>query len=808
VPGPLRSLVAAGMAKEPEDRPADGTAFVTALQAVASGAYGPDWEERGRSHLGEAALLLAALWPSGVPPAVQGSAVERVTLSRHGQESRHFWHLRHLRHLRHLLHLRNRRGRRAGAVKAAVATVAVVAAGTALFAGLAGHGSPPHGTLPAVAGVSPAGGTAMGGTTVTITGTGLAHATAVRFGGVAGTITADSGTRITVTSPPSTGTVGITVTAALVIADSGAQITGTGPPGTVRVDIAVTTPAGTSRPTAADHYTYTVPRPTVTGVSPADGSTAGGTTVSITGTGLAGATGVRFGGVAGKITADSSTQITVISPRGTGTVTITVTTPAGTSTAAAAGHYTYTTHPKRTQSISFTAPASATAGGSATLQASGGGSGNPVVFSVDLASDPGVCTVSGRTVTYAAAGFCVIDANQAGNATYAATPQVQRTITVNATTVNGGNNGNGNNGNNGTKQAQSISFTPPASGTVDGSAALSATASSSLQVAFSVDPASAGVCTVSGRTVTYTAAGSCVIDANQAGNATYAAAQRVQRTITVNGGKQPPQQQPQSISFTPPASGTVGGSAALSATASSGLAVAFSVDNPGAGVCTVSDGRVTYTAVGSCVIDANQPGNATYAAAQPVQGTITVNGIPQSISFGGSVPYDYTPAPPTVGDSAPLSATASSGLPVAFSVDNPGAGVCTVHGNTVTYTAAGSCIIDANQAGNATYAAAPQVQQTITVSNPIPVTHVTGISPTMGQCNGGATVTITGSGFDGANSVSFGGTAATSFTVDSSTQITAISPPGPGYGTYVNVTVTAPGGSSTSPDQFEYVCLT
>src|SRR6266567_1472366 len=180
VPEPLRPLVIAGMAKEPENRPADATTFVTALNAVASAAYGPDWAERGRSHLGEAALLLAALWPSGAPAALQGSAVERVNLSRNAQESRHFWHLWHVRHLRHSLHLRNRRGRRAGAVKAAVAAgaaVAVVAAGTALAAGLAGHGSPPPGTVPAVAGVSPAGGTAMGGTTVTITGSGLADAT-------------------------------------------------------------------------------------------------------------------------------------------------------------------------------------------------------------------------------------------------------------------------------------------------------------------------------------------------------------------------------------------------------------------------------------------------------------------------------------------------------------------------------------------------------------------------------------------------------------------------------------------------------
>jgi hypothetical protein len=82
VPEPLRPLVIAGMAKEPQDRPTDGTSFVTALNAIASGAYGPDWEERGRSHLSEAALLLALLWPSGASPAAQGLSVERINLSR------------------------------------------------------------------------------------------------------------------------------------------------------------------------------------------------------------------------------------------------------------------------------------------------------------------------------------------------------------------------------------------------------------------------------------------------------------------------------------------------------------------------------------------------------------------------------------------------------------------------------------------------------------------------------------------------------------------------------------------------------
>ena len=76
LPEPLRPLVAAGMAKDPARRPTDATTFVTELNTAATGAYGRHWHDRGRSHLGEAALLLAALWPSGALPAVQGAAVQ------------------------------------------------------------------------------------------------------------------------------------------------------------------------------------------------------------------------------------------------------------------------------------------------------------------------------------------------------------------------------------------------------------------------------------------------------------------------------------------------------------------------------------------------------------------------------------------------------------------------------------------------------------------------------------------------------------------------------------------------------------
>jgi len=368
VPEPLRPLVIAGMAKGPNDRPADGTSFVNALRAIAAGTYGPDWERRGRSHLGEAALLLALLWPSSAGPVVHGSAAERVNLARHARaaqtasrpasqpsaESRHIWHLRHLRHVLHLEHLRNLRRRGLVPVKAVVATAAaivVVSAGTALAVGLTGSngphaaGPPPrnstspaatnssgsptppaspqvvvHTAPPALMGISPASGSTNGGTKVVISGAGLDNATRVTFGGAVGKILSDTATQITVISPA--GTAGT-------------------------VNIVVTTPNGSSAVTNVGHFRYRsnksprLPGPTLTGISPNSGSNQGGTEVTILGTHLNGATEVSFGGSAAMIVSDSSTQITAISPAGTGNVDITVTTMGGTSGTTTVGRFSY-----------------------------------------------------------------------------------------------------------------------------------------------------------------------------------------------------------------------------------------------------------------------------------------------------------------------------------------------------------------------------------------------------------------------------------------------------------------------------------
>ena len=354
---------------------------------------------------------------------------------------------------------------------------------------------------------------------------------------------------------------------------------------------------------------------------------------------------------------------------------------------------------KASQAIAFTSspPSPAVFGGSYAPAATGGGSGNPVVFSVDSSSGAGVCSISSGTVSFTGAGTCVIDADQAGNADYDAAAQQQQSFTV-------------------VKASQAIAFTssPPSPAVFGGSYAPAATGGGSGNpVVFSIDSSSgAGVCSISSGTVSFTGAGTCVIDADQAGNADYDAAAQQQQSFTVVKASQ-------AIAFTssPPSPAVFGGSYTPAATGGgSGNPVVFSIDSSsGAGVCSISSGTVSFTGAGTCVIDADQAGNADYDAAAQQQQSFTVVKASQAIAFTSS-----PPSPAVFGGSyTPAATGGGSGNPVVFSIDSSsGAGVCSIGSGTVSFTGAGTCVIDADQAGNADYDAAAQQQQSFTVVKP------------------------------------------------------------------------------------------
>jgi hypothetical protein len=184
-------------------------------------------------------------------------------------------------------------------------------------------GGPPP-PVPTVTGVSPSSGPSTGGTTVTVTGTGLLSAVGVKFGNTqAANFVVVNDTTVTATSP--IGNLGT-------------------------VNVTVTTAGGTTAVNTADRYTYVVPPvPTVTGITPTSGPSPGGTAVTVTGTGFTGATAINFGAANPAIfwTVNSPTSITVTAPSAPiGVVDVTVTTPGGTSVTSTADRFTFFAPPR------------------------------------------------------------------------------------------------------------------------------------------------------------------------------------------------------------------------------------------------------------------------------------------------------------------------------------------------------------------------------------------------------------------------------------------------------------------------------
>jgi precorrin-4 methylase len=288
---------------------------------------------------------------------------------------------------------------------------------------------------------------------------------------------------------------------------------------------------------------------------------------------------------------------------------------------------------KGAQTITFNPPVSQTFVPNGNFALSATAPGGAVAFT---SSNTNVISVSGSTVTMRGAGTAVITANQGGNANYAAAPVVTRSVTVN-------------------KGSQTIRFNQPAVQTFvpNGTFALTATAPGGA-VAFT--SSNTNVISIVGATATMRGAGTAVITANQAGNANYAAATAVTRSVTVNKGSQ-------TITFNPPAAQTFvpNGTFALSATAPGG-AVAFTSSNTN--VISVSGSTATMRGAGTAVITANQGGNANYAAATAVTRSVTVNKGSQTITFTQPATQSFVP-----NGTFALSATAPGGA-VAFTSSN------------------------------------------------------------------------------------------------------------------------------------------
>ena len=178
---------------------------------------------------------------------------------------------------------------------------------------------------------------------------------------------------------------------------------------------------------------------------------------------------------------------------------------------------------------------------------------------------------------------------------------------------------------------------------------------------------------------------------------------------------------------TAPSGATVGGPTYTpTATASSGLTVAITIDASSSSVCSITAGVVSAESAGTCTIDFNQAGNATYAARAA-----------EAAGLRRGRRGDRPSRPPRQHRAVPWwpvptytpTATAS-GLAVAITSTPRPSTVCSITAGAVSFQAVGTCVVDFNQAGSANYLAAPQVQQSFAVGQGSQTITVTTSAPT------------------------------------------------------------------------------
>ena len=583
-------------------------------------------------------------------------------------------------------------------------------------------------TAPVVAGLAPTSGPTEGGTVVTITGSGFTGATDVVFGGLpATTFTVNSATSITATSPAHA----------------------VGP-----VDVVVQHPGGNSAPQT---FTY-LAAPTISSLTPIQGPTAGGTAVTITGSGFTGTTAVTFGGTPAAFTVVDSTTITTTTPaHAAGTVEVVVTSPGGSSLP---GDFTFVAGPTLS---SLTPTSGPTAGGTAvTIIGSGFLPGSSVEFGGVPAT--GVTVVSSTEIT------ATSPANPAGAVDVVVSTPFGDSGPLPFTYLAPG--------------SPQILVMDPTSGPVAGGTLVSLVGPNiDLLSQVTIDGALA-------PTLLFPGGVSFITPPHAAGP--------VDVVVTNLGvGSSPPQV----FTYLGAPAPTVTGLAPTSGTTIGGTEVIIT----GTDLQDTTD--VTFGGVPATIV--GTPTATTVTVLTPAhpagQVDVVVSGGPLPVDAG-----DFTFVAPTITTVAPTFGPTAGGTTVTITGTDFENATGVSFGGTVVPIPLGANTGTVITVASPPHAAGPvdvRVQFATGSSDPgafefVPPAAITGITPVRGPIAGGTPVTITGTGFDAATAVTFGGVAGSALTVNSDTSIT-VTTPAHAAGS-VGVVVLSPGGDS-APGDFEFV---
>lgn len=246
-----------------------------------------------------------------------------------------------------------------------------------------------------------------------------------------------------------------------------------------------------------------------------------------------------------------------------------------------------------------------------------------------------------------------------------------------------------------TKASQTITFSDP-SGTYGDVITLSATASSSLPVSYSLI---SGPAILSGDQLTITGVGAIEVEASQAGDADFNAATAVAKTFTPGKVTLTTTADDQTITFGDALPGfTVTYSGFIGSDAIADLDV----------VPTATSTATATSDAGTYPITASGGSDGNYDFSYQ-DGTLTINQASQTITFDAIADIDFANT-----DMVSLTATASSGLAVDFTLTQ---GDGSISGTTLTANATGVFTVEATQAGNTNYSAASNVSQTFNVND-------------------------------------------------------------------------------------------
>jgi Putative Ig domain len=466
--------------------------------------------------------------------------------------------------------------------------------------------------------------------------------------------------------------------------------------GTYPLTLKATNLAGT----VTQDLTLTVNRASQAALALTSTSGTYGTGLTLTTSGGSGTGAVSYAVDSGGTASGCSITAGVLSVTSTGTCLVT-------ATQAGDGNYNPVSSPQTTvtfapadQAPLIVTSTSGTFGSDLTLTTSGGSGTGAVSYALDSGGTASDCTLNAGSLSVSSTGTCVVTAMKAGDGNYNSASSPQTTVTF-------------------ASAAQAPLSVTSTSGTYGSGLTLTTSGGSGTgDVSYAVTDGTASGCSITAGVLSVSSAGTCLVTATKAGDANYNPVSSPQTTVTFA----PADQAPLTVTST---SGTFGSGLKLTTSGGSGTGdVSYVVVDGTASGCSITAGVLSVSGAGTCLVTATKAADVNYNPASSPQTTVTVAKAPQSITF-----TSQPPAQPQVGGGYTVAATAGSGLPVVFSIDpSSGTGVCSIAGAAVSFTGAGACVIDADQAGNGNYLASKTSQQTVTVTAPS-VTQQTGPGP-------------------------------------------------------------------------------